>query len=134
MTSGSRTRNRSKNSTTDVPKILGRKNSIHTDLPPTKQSCKNNILTNSNYFKKQKHRIFHNHAPLVSYKRDKKVGTFLVISSFKTEEQPDSFKLMQTSAFFHNHAALNFYKRDKTLTTQVLVRSALKTEEQPGSF
>ena len=81
-----------KNSTTAVPKILGRKNSIHTDLTPTKQSCKNNILTNSNYFKKQKHRIFHNHAPLVSYKRDKKVGTFLVRSSLKTEEQPDSFK------------------------------------------
>ena len=81
-----------KNSTTDLPKILGRKNSIHTDLPPTKQSYKNNILTNSNYFKKQKHRIFYNHAPLVSYKRDKKVGTFLVRSSLKTEEQPDYFK------------------------------------------
>ena len=40
---------------------------------------------------------------------------------------------MQTSAFFHNHAPLNSYKRDKTLTTQVLVRGALKTEEQPAS-
>ena len=53
-TSGSPTRNPSKNSSADVPEILGRKNSIHTDQPPTKQSCKNNILTNSNYFKKQK--------------------------------------------------------------------------------
>ena len=60
--------------------------------------------------------------PLISFKRDKNIGNFLVSSAFKTSEQPGTFKCRRTRCktcpFIYNVEKLSGPKRSiKTTTT-----------------
>ena len=82
---------------------------------------KNIILTNFKLLQDDPEtgRIF-SQPPLVSFKRDKNLGNFLVKSSLKTDEQPGSFKCSRTRCntcpFIHNTVNISGPKRSIKVT------------------
>ena len=90
-------RNRSKYRTTITTKRRNQQNSIHPHLPSTKpcsQKCNSQKLQILRNHPETKH-IF-SLPPLISFKRDKNVGNFLVRSAFKSDNQPGTFKFTRT--------------------------------------
>ena len=87
-----RSRNRPRDGTTNFTERRNWQNSIHPYLPSTKPSIKNVILKNFKILRNDpeaKH-IF-SPSPLISFKRDKNLGKFLVRSAFKFNNQPGTF-------------------------------------------
>ena len=76
-----------------------------------------------NYFM----RIF-SQPPLISFKRDKNIGNFLVRSAFKTSEQPGTFKCARarckTCPFIYNVEKLSGPKRSIKITDHFTCTSA----------
>ena len=72
-------------------------------------------------------RIF-SQPPLISFKRDKNIGNFLVRSAFKTSEQPGTFKCARarckTCPFIYNVEKLSGPKRSIKITDQFTCTSA----------
>ena len=88
---------------------------------PQNHVIKNIILTNFKLLQDDPEtgRIF-SQPPLVSFKRDKNLGNFLVKSSLKTDEQPGSFKCSRTRCntcpFIHNTVNISGPKRSIKVT------------------
>ena len=72
-------------------------------------------------------RIF-SQPPLISFKRDKNIGNFLVSSAFKTSEQPGTFKCARvqckTCPFIYNVEKLSGPKRSIKITDHFTCTSA----------
>ena len=66
--------------------------------------------------------------PLISFKRDKNIGNFLVSSAFKTSEQPGTFKCARarckTCPFVYNVEKLSGPKRSIKITDHFTCTSA----------
>ena len=72
-------------------------------------------------------RIF-SQPPLISFKRDKNIGNFLVRSAFQTSDQPGTFKCARarckTCYFIHNVEKISGPKRSITITDHFTCTSA----------
>ena len=68
------------------------------------------------------------HPPLISFKRDKNVGNFLVRSSFPTNDQPGTFKCARvrckTCPFIYNANKISGPKRSIKITDHFMCTSA----------
>jgi len=66
--------------------------------------------------------------PLISFKRDKNIGNFLVSSSFQTNDQPGTFKCARarckTCPFIHNAKKISGAKRSIKITDHFTCTSA----------
>ena len=66
--------------------------------------------------------------PLISFKRDKNIGNFLVRSSFQTNDQPGTFKCARvrckTCPFIHNANKISGPKRSIKITNHFTCTSA----------
>ena len=66
--------------------------------------------------------------PLISFKRDKNIGNFLVRSAFQTSDQPGTFKCSRarwkTCPFIHNVGKISGPKRSITITDHFTCTSA----------
>ena len=103
-------RNRSRNRTTNVTERRNQQNPIHPHLPSTKPCSQKCHSQNPNYslFIFYLYSLFLIHysastpehifplPPLISFKRDKNVGNYLVRSAFKSEIQEGTFKCTRT--------------------------------------
>ena len=104
-------------------------NRIHPHIPPLQPRSKihhsQKLYITSN--DPDTGRIF-SQPPLISFKRDKNIGNFLVSSAFKTSEQPGTFKSARarckTYPFIYNVEKLSGPKRSIKITDHFTCTSA----------
>ena len=88
---------------------------------PHNLAAKNIILKNFKLLQNDNEtgRIF-SHPPLVSFKRDKNIGSFLVRSVLKSDDQPGTFKCARkrcnTGPFIHNAGKITGPRRSIKIT------------------
>ena len=99
---------------------LSKKNNIHKDVKCSQFKCP--------YCKYQRSIFFFSQPPLISLKRDKNVGNFLVRSALKTSEQPGTFKCARsrckTCLFIVNTSKISGPKRSVKITYRFTYTSA----------
>ena len=109
--------------TTNITKRTFRPHSIHN------HSVKSIILKNYKLLQNDPETgtIF-SQPPLISFKRDKNIGNFLVRSSFQTNDQPGTFKCARarckTCPFIHNANKISGPKRSTKITGHFTCTSA----------
>ena len=116
-------------STTNVTKGKEWQNSIHPHIHPRNNPVKAIILNNFKILLNDPETgaIF-SQPPLISFKRDKNVGNFLVRSAFKTIEKPGTFKCARsrwkTCPFVQNADKISGPKRSVKITDRFTCTSA----------